>query len=172
MALEFKKKESVRKAVKRLERKRIGTALRALKPCARRDAVHEVRKEIKQLRSLLRLVREVMTESDYREYSGTLREAALHLAAERDARAKVNALADLTSHFKTQLSPHSFDQIKRILSANCRKQQAKMSKARAARKVARLLKRFSNQSASLKLKGSGWAAIGPGIKRSYREGRR
>ena len=96
----------------------------------------------------------------------------LGLAAARDAHVKVNALADLTAHFKTELSTHSFDEIKRILSADCRQQQAALSRGRASKEVVRLLKSLANRLGSVKLEASGWAAIGPGLKRSYRDGHR
>jgi len=86
----------------------------------------------------------------------------LGLAAARDAHVKVNALADLTAHFKTELSTHSFDEIKRILSADCRQQQAALSRGRASKEVVRLLKSLANRLGSVKLEASGWAAIGPG----------
>ena len=172
MAFEFKKKESVRKAVKRLGRKRIEKALCELKHCERLEAVHEVRKEIKQLRALLRLVRAAMAQSDYHHCSDLLRETAAHLAAARDAYVKVSALVDLIAHFKSELSSHSFDKIKRGLSKNCRIQQAELSRRRAPQKVSRLLNKLSTDFSSLTLKTSGWAAIAPGIRRSYRSGRR
>ncbi len=172
MAFELKKKESVCKAVRRLGRKRIEKALGHLECCERLDAVHEVRKEIKQLRALLRLVRGAMARSDYRPCAGTLREAAGHLGAARDAHVKVNALTDLTAHFKPELSPHPFEETKRLLSANCRQQQTALSRSGASEKVGRLLKNLSSELGSLRLKAPGWNAIGPGIKRSYRDGRR
>ncbi len=172
MAFELKKKESVCKAVKRLGRKRIEKALSDLQRCERLDAVHGVRKEIKQLRALLRLVRGALAQSDYRKCSDTLREAAGHLGAARDAHVKVNALTDLIAHFKTELSPSSFDEIKRLLRTNCQQQQSVLSRSGASRKVGGLLKNVSGELGSLRLKARGWNAIGPGIERSYRDGRR
>jgi CHAD domain-containing protein len=112
-----------------------------------------------------------LAQSDYRRYSDVLREAAGKLATARDAYVKVGALTDLTAHFKTELSRHSFDEVKRTLSRNCRRQQLELSRTRAPRKVNRLLKALSARIGYLKLKSSGWAALGPGIKRTYRDGR-
>jgi CHAD domain-containing protein len=172
MAFEFKKKESVRKAVKRLGRKRIDKAFRDLKYCERLEAVHEVRKEIKQLRALLRLVRPAMAQSDYRRFSDALREASGRLGAARDAHVKVNALAELSEHFKQELAPRSFRELKGFLAAGCRQRQAELSRTKAPRKVGCLLKKLSGQIASVRVKGSGWSALAPGVKRSYRDGRR
>ena len=122
MAFEFKKRESVRKAVGRLGRKGIEKALCSLDHCDRLEAVHNVRKDIKQLRALLRLVHRAMPRSEYRRHSGTLRKAAGHLAAARDAHVKLNALRNLIDHFQRELAPRSFKKIKAILAADCRKQ--------------------------------------------------
>jgi CHAD domain-containing protein len=171
MAFQFKRKESVRKAVRRLAQRGIEKALRDLAHCGRIEAVHEVRKEIKQLRALLRLVCAAMDESDYRRYSKRLREAARLLAAARDAWVRVNALAGLTGHFKQELAPRPFRQIRGILAADCRKEQAEMSRSEAARDVGRILESLSGKVAYLRLERSGWSALGPGVQRSYRAGR-
>jgi CHAD domain-containing protein len=171
MAFQFKRKESVRKAVRRLAQRGINKALGDLAHCGRIEAVHEVRKEIKQLRALLRVVRAAMNESDYRRYSKRLREAARLLAAARDARVRVSALAGLTSHFKPALAPRPFRRIRSILAADCRKEQAEMSRSQAARDVGRILKSLFGKVASLRLERSGWSALGPGVQRSFRAGR-
>jgi CHAD domain-containing protein len=171
MAFEFKKEESVRKGMRRLGRKRIEKALCSLEHCNRLEAVHEVRKDIKELRALLRLVRKATPRSEYRRYSDTLREAAGHLATARDAHVKLNALRNLIAHFQRELAPRSFQKIKAMLAQDCRKQQGELSRTHASRRVARLLKKLSGWFSSLKLKDSGWSALGPGVNRSYREAR-
>ena len=59
-----------------------------------------------------------------------------------------------------------------LLAAECREQQAELYRAQAARSVSRLVQKLARQFGSLRLKESGWAALAPGIKRSYRDGRR
>jgi len=172
MSFEFKKKKSVRKAVRRLAQKQICKALQHLEHCEKLEAVHEVRKDTKQLRALLRLVRTAMRCSVYRRSSRLLRKAAAQLALARDSHVKVNALTGLVSHFKHELAPRSFGEIKRILAADCAKQQAALSHRHAARKASKLFKALSRDPACLLIERSGWPAIAPGIKRSYRDGRR
>ncbi len=171
MALEFKKKESVRNAVKRLGRRHVDKALHELAHCERLEAVHEVRKRIKALRALLRLVRPTMASSDYRRCADTLREAARHLGAARDAHVKVNALAALAHHFKQELAPRSFHQIRAVLTADCRQEQSSLSEKGAPKTVGRILKRLAGGFTALRLRRAGWRALAPGIKRSYRAGR-
>jgi CHAD domain-containing protein len=172
MAFEFRKKESVRKAVKRLGRREINKALRALEHCDQLEPVHEVRTDIKRLRALLRLVRPALRRADYRRCSNTLRKAAGCLAPARDAHVKVNALGELIRHFTRQLPPCPFPRITLILAEDCRNERARLSKERLPGNVTCLLKKFSKGIASARIKGSGWAAIGPGVKRTYHDGRR
>jgi CHAD domain-containing protein len=158
--------------VKRLGRREVDRALRALEHCARLEPVHEVRTDIKRLRALLRLVRPALRRDDYRWCSTTLRKAAGCLAPARDAHVKVNALAELIRHFGRRLPARPFRKIRRILAEDCRNERARLSKEQLPGNVTRRLKKFSKGIASARIKGSGWAAIGPGVKRTYRDGRR
>jgi CHAD domain-containing protein len=58
-------------------------------------AIHEARKDLKKLRSVLRLVREPLGERLYQRENGRLREAAALLAGPRDAEVKLETLASL-----------------------------------------------------------------------------
>lgn len=172
MAFEFKRKESVRKGLRRLGRRRAEKALDHLEHCERLEAVHEVRKEIKRLRALLRLVRPGMTRSEYRSCTNTLREAAAQLGPARDAHVRVNALADLSRHFQHELSAHPFSHIRQMLAANRRKAQTALSQNHGLEKVRRLLHEFMRDICAVKLKTSGWNALSSALKRAYSNGRR
>jgi CHAD domain-containing protein len=171
MALTFRKNQSVRRAVKRLARKRLCKALNHLETCEKLEAVHEVRKDIKQLRALLRLVREAMPRSRFRVASRLLRKAAADLGIARDAHVKVSALRHLIAHYKSQLPAHPFFTIGALLTEDSRSEQSRLSAANAPRKVCQRLKTLCTDSRCFKIKGSGWAAIRPGIERSYDCGR-
>jgi CHAD domain-containing protein len=172
MALKFKKKASIRKNVKRLGQRLIKKSLDELKQGDQLEAVHEVRKRIKQLRALLRLVRGAMSRGDYRCLSRALREIAKPLGPARDARVKVEALADLIDHFREELAPRSFRQVKQVFAGDCRRQQRRLKEQHSKRRVAIRLKRLFAQFGSARFTCSGWSALCPGIKCSYREGRR
>jgi len=171
MGFEFKRRESVRQALKRCGQKRSEQASRTLADCARTEAVHEVRKNIKQLRALLRLVRSAMKQSDYKGCSELLREAAGCLAAARDTHVTLSALDGLAGQLESQVSPPSFRVLKNTLATDCHRRQAELCRAHVPEKVDCLLRKFSRELASVELKHSGWRAIGPGLHRSYREGR-
>ncbi|MFO1476407.1 MAG: CHAD domain-containing protein [Verrucomicrobiota bacterium] len=171
MAFVLKKKESVRKGIRRLGRRQVREALTALERCNRPDAVHEVRKRIKELRSLLRLVQPCLARSEYRRCSEPLRAAAGKLAAARDAWVTLNALDALQQHFQSEFAPGSFRKVRKILAKRCRENQAGVSRHGVEREVRRLLKSASAKFASLEIKDSGWSALKRGLETTYRAGR-
>jgi CHAD domain-containing protein len=76
------------KAVARAELRSLGVQLRKTKPG---ESVHGARRQIKRLRSLLRLLREPMGEEAFQAANGALRDAADALASRRRAEALVAA---------------------------------------------------------------------------------
>lgn len=171
MAFEFKRKRSVRKNFKKLGRNRVKRALKSLQHSERLDAVHEVRKSIKELRALLRLMRASLSSADYERCAITLREAANQLGPARDAHVKLQALGELRGHFEREVKPRSFHQLSSALSANCRQARAELDRRHGSHTVTRLLNQFARRLDSVSLKRSGWRAIAPGLKRTYKNGR-
>lgn len=172
MAFEFNRKESLTQAFQRIAQSQVKDARETLNHCGQLDAVHEIRKNIKKLRSLLRLLRIGVDRKAYRRCTTTLRESARLLGPPRDAHVKVNALRDLIIHFRQQLSSRPFSHTKRMLVGDCQAARRLLSERRAKKKLAPLLQDFSKETRALKIRPSGWATLGPGVKRGYRAGRR
>lgn len=166
MPFRFKKKESVARAVRRLCVERLDDALETLEKTARFEAVHNVRKEIKKLRSILRLTRGEIGEKTYRKHTKALREAANLLTAFRDAQVKLSAFDDLSKHFNGKLPPQ--EKIKNALRDRCRAEEKKLSAAIAPLKA--ILCESKEELDNLKIKSKGWEAIGPGLKNVYGRG--
>ena len=171
MAFAFRKKETVRKGVCRLTRKRIERALKCLEARDKPGAVHGVRKEIKKLRSILRLVRADLGTRSYKRETGALREAAGCLAGARDAYVKLQAFEHLVEHFKGQLAQQPFTHTRKALQENCRAEIKQFLEAGSAKAVRSVLEKMAKRSADFKIKSNGWPAISPGIKWSYACGR-
>src|SRR2546423_8089938 len=168
MALCLKRTESVPKAVRRLARKRIKKALQALECCDEADAVHSVRKDIKQLRSLLRLIRPRLQKNDYRHQIDLLRKAARRLAPLRDAYVKSNALKNLAVACKGHISPATLRCFQRPLRNAFIHEVKKFSRKRTVTAVRRRLCRAGEDFKEIDLKGKEWKAISPGLTESYR----
>jgi CHAD domain-containing protein len=171
MPFYFKRKESVAKAVRRLCCERVDEALKCLRRENHFDGVHDVRREIKKLRAILRLVRDEIGKKVYRRNTDILREAAECLTAMRDAQVKLNALEELARHFRRQLRAKSFPEIKNALRQNCRAEERKLLKNDSIRAVKKILQKFEKRVGDLQIESNGWPAIGSGLRKIYGRGR-
>ena len=170
MALRIKRKENVQKAARRIGRRLARKALKALRECETLDAVHEVRKDIKQSRALLRLMRCGLSGGSYGRLTKKLKKTAAALAPSRDAFVKTSALEALVIHFKHDSPQPHFPAIKRALTDHCQKHLETLpGDLKGSR---RLLKQIACEFKSTRAAGSGWKVIGPGIRKTYRDGRR
>ena len=166
MPFHFKKTESPAKAVRRVCRERIGAALEQLQESSRPAAVHGVRKEIKKLRAIFRLVRGEIGRDVYRKGAKALRAAAGSLTATRDARATLKAFKTLTGRFAGR-----FTEIEKALTKHCRKEAHQFQKHDLVARADRILRKTGRRVGDWKIAASGWAAIEPGLRESYRRGR-
>ena len=88
--------------IRRVARGRIDSAVEHLRNDAGADvaeAVHDTRKDMKKLRSLLRLVRDELGPERYRAENGRYRDAARLLSGARDAEVKLATLAALREDY-------------------------------------------------------------------------
>jgi CHAD domain-containing protein len=134
------------------------------------EAVHAARKQIKQLRALLRLAGTSVHPRANRKLMRGLKCAATTLAPPRDAFVKASALKSLKQHFKQELDGQDFPMIENRLMEDRTMQQR--CAAKRMRKTRGAFKRTCRQFRDLELESGGWHLIGPGLKRTYRDGRR
>jgi len=88
--------------LRRVAHGRIDAALERLRRDARNDvatAVHDTRKDMKKLRSLLRLVRDGLGEQRYRAENDRYRDAARQLSPAREAEVNLSTLAALRERY-------------------------------------------------------------------------
>jgi CHAD domain-containing protein len=166
----FKRKEPVTRAVRRLCRERLDAALKLLEKGRHFDAVHDVRKEIKKLRAVLRLVRSGIGETAYEEATNALRAAAVQLNAMRDAQVRSASLKDLSRRSHGRIPRLSLSKIQAALRQNCRAEEQKLDETLDSAKQFLLGARL--QLGTLKVRPNSWKALGPGLKKIYRRGRR
>lgn len=170
MPFRFKRKESVRKAVRRLCCERLTGALEPLANGAHAEGVHDVRKEIKKLRAILRLIRAEIGKDAYNEHTAALRHAADRLTAMRDAQVKLSAFDHVVKHFKHKLAPQPFPKIRAALRKNRRFEEERLYRGGSIASVKGILCHEKDGMDGLKIKSNGWKAIKPGIKKIYSRG--
>src|ERR1043166_1927328 len=172
MAFRFKRKESVRKAIRRLGRERVEDAVECLKDCRRGEAIHCARKDIKKVRAVLRMVRTDIPRKQFPLVRKPLRKAAKCLAVPRDAYVKMKTVADLIGHFKGQLAPGALRHIRAELRHAFDAELNRFAKEKTASVVERNFSQAMKELERIELKSKGWKAIGPGVKAAYATGRR
>jgi CHAD domain-containing protein len=133
-------------------------------------AVHEARKDIKKIRSALRLVRGEIGD-DWRLENQHYRDCARQLSGFRDAEILVEALDGLAERFGPT-ARERFDRLRRELDHENRAAHAEGSIERAMASAAAELESGRARIESLPVKGDGWELIGASLKRSYRRGRK
>lgn len=174
MAYRLKHGESVADGVKRIAREEIGAAarlLRAKRGVDRDHAIHEVRKSIKKLRALLRLVRPQLGPL-YAAENSRLREAGRKLSELRDAGALIGALDDLKKRANGALGGQSLSSIHRALTVHKKQVEEEVGTPELLRSLAATLGQTRQAAASWPLEADGFAAVEPGLEKTFRDGKK
>jgi CHAD domain-containing protein len=152
------------KALERLREAQSGEADTA-------DAIHGARKDMKKLRTVLRLLRDRLPKQVYEERNQGFRDAARALSATRDAEVKLETLDALVEH--ADALPRDAVEAWRLILRSDRE-----AATNAARDEPAMERAMELTEAGLKgieawpLQGDSWEVIGGGIRRTYRRGRR
>ena len=173
MAYRLKRDESVIRGLKRVVREEIESArdrLSGRQKISRHKAIHEARKSIKKVRALLRLAGEEMAGLEADE-NQRLRDVARRLSHYRDAFVMVETFDGLRKKFPKE----SAGKMRSIRAALVKKRDA-ISREEDARIVldhaAAALDLAAKRVKRWKLAANGFAAISPGLEKTYRAGRK
>jgi CHAD domain-containing protein len=135
------------------------------------DAIHEARKDIKKIRSALRLVRDALGDDTWRRENDHYRDVARQLSAHRDAEILVEALDELGE----RLGPAAREGYVRLREQLDQENRAAHDDGTIERTMAGAAAELAAGRARidrLPVDGEGWELIAPGIHRTYRRGRK
>jgi CHAD domain-containing protein len=157
--------------VARVARGRLDHALDELRgdtDSSAEEAVHEARKDIKKLRALLRLVRDEIGDEIRREENDALRATAGRLSGVRDADVMIETLESLPLG---KVTPAAYDRLHAALAKHRRELEGGGRESAVSDAVADL------EEARARVEGwplehDSWDSLEPGLRRSYRRGRR
>jgi CHAD domain-containing protein len=135
------------------------------------EAIHEARKDVKKIRSALRLVRDEIGDDTWRRENDHYRDVARKLSSFRDAEILVEALDGLGERFGPT-ARENFDGLRKQLDEENRAAHDDGSVERAMAGAAAELAAGRSRIDGLPLEGDGWELIAPGLHRSYRRGRK
>jgi len=166
MPFHFRKTELPGRALRRAGRERIRMALARLRRSRRPAAIHGARKDIKKLRAIFQLARDEIGGNTFHKATNSLRAAAKRLAVSRDARVMLKAFEKLAGR-----DAEKFGVCRAALEKHARRETRQFRRNDSAGVAKQFLKRIDRCVKNLKIRPQGWAAIEPGLRRSYRQGR-
>jgi CHAD domain-containing protein len=152
------------KALERLRESSAGEAETA-------DAIHGARKDMKKLRTVLRLLRDEFGTKYYKQENARFRDAARALSETRDAEVKLETLDALAEH-GDELPAEAVEAWRKILA---RDREAATNAARDEPAVAAAISSIEEGLAAIEgwgLEGDSWAMIDSALTRTYRRGHR
>ncbi len=135
------------------------------------EGIHEARKNVKKIRSALRLVRDEIGDDVWRRENDHYRDVARQLSSFRDAEILVEALDGLRERLGPVATARS-DGLREQLDEENRSVHDDGSVERAMAGAAAELATGRARVDTLSLDGDGWELIAPGLHRSYRRGRK
>ena len=174
MAYRLKHRESLPEGVKRIAREEIRSAVQHLRGkggIPRDEAIHEARKSIKKVRALLRLVRPELGEF-YASESARLRDAGQKLSQLRDLGALITTFDELKKERGKTLGRISLTAIRHALVFHKKRVEAEMSIRELMHSLADSLGLTLRSIPHWPLKTGGFAALGPGLKQTFRAGKK
>ena len=162
-------------SVRRVAQGRVDSAVKSLRQGATRDratAVHTARKDMKKMRSVLRLVRDELGKDTYREENRRYRDAARLLSAARDSEVLAGTLGSVLEEY-----PENGPSVEGLVSDLARRRAMASAEGESSiedtlGEAADRIDAGGRKIADWPLGSSGWQLFEPGLKRCYAAGRK
>jgi CYTH domain-containing protein/CHAD domain-containing protein len=150
-----------------------GERLRAATEDDLAEAIHGARKDLKKLRTVLRLLRDELGGKRYRRENKRYRDAARQLSASRDAEVKVATLRALERSAGEDFPAGPSLAWYEALEADRDRVAAERGETGdAIERATAAIAAGGEEISGWSIESDSWRLLGPGIGRSYRDGRR
>ena len=171
----LKTKEAPVEGVRRIALGRTEKALERLEGVEEDDlaaAIHGARKDLKKLRGLARLVRHELGGKRFKAENSRYRDAGRLLAGSRDAEVKLETLASLRQG-SANLPAEVVERWEGVLETERDELAAAVREDEEGRiaKAGAAIAAGQREIGQWPLRGDSWALVGPGLSRSYGDGR-
>jgi len=175
VAFRLKRKEGVSEGIRRIAAGRAESALEALRSASEdpAEAVHEARKDLKKLRAMLRLSRDQLGGKLFRAEDERYRDAGRLLSSSRDAEVRLQTARALGRRCGPKLPAGAYGIW--VLALEREREEVAGGgdgHGRELEEAATAIAAGHQAIAEWPLRDDSWKAIGPGLRRSYRKGRR
>ncbi|HEY8001021.1 MAG TPA: CHAD domain-containing protein [Solirubrobacterales bacterium] len=171
-AFRLKARESEAAGIRRVAHERIEDAVGRLRDRSAdpAKAVHEARKDVKKLRSTLRLVRPVIGDSVYRRENERFRDAARALSDARDTQVRAQTTEALGERFADDPPPGGWAALRAAVAGG--EQTASGELGRLREQAAAEIERGDEEVERWPLGDDGFELLRPGLDRAYARGRK
>ena len=161
--------------IRRIITERIKDSLKVLhsKTGFQDEAVHTIRRELKEARAALRLVRYDVGDNLFRQEDATIRDAIRFLSEARDAAVTIQTLDRLLRHSAGKGFQKNFKPLRAALAE--RKNRIRRSALGPQHTIKRAetnLQEALARAERLPIRHKGWKAVKPGLRKSYEQGRK
>lgn len=175
MPFEIDNHGNLQKQVRNAASLQLDKALQSLHPdetaASRDESVHNARKRLKEVRALLRLVREGLGPKRFDKENKTLRDAARPLSELRDSAALLESLQSLEEHYSGTASPDTFKSVRGDLQ---RRRSAIRERIlienKALERAEAFVKKVRGRAGRWDLEGGSWQILKAGLHRAYERG--
>jgi CHAD domain-containing protein len=174
MAYALEVDESTADAVHRITREQVDRAVAALEQADNQSlatAVHDCRKRAKKLRGLIRLVRPAIGNA-YGAANESFRDAGRELSALRDAQAALATFDAMVAAAPDHLPAGGLGAVRSGLATLADEATRAEDRRLRIEATADVLKAGGRHVRRASFAGDGWAAVRPGLTRTYAAGRR
>ncbi len=172
----LKRKESVADGSRRIALGRAARALERLDEAGAdgNEAAHGVRKDLKKLRAVLRLVRGGLDDDFYRAHNRRFRDAGRLLSEARDARVKLETLAELGERYRDEIPEQPSSLWRGMLEGELRQaaEEGDQESGARAQEARASIAAGIEDLAEWPIHGHGWRLLEGGLLRGYRESRK
>jgi CHAD domain-containing protein len=167
--MRLKRGESAAKALQRILGDEARAAIKVAGNGSRRtEQVHEVRKHLKKMRTIVRLAREALGERSYDRASFFYRDLAHQLSDARDAQ----VLLDVCEKLEPRMGKHITESIKPALAEHCEVTNALVEAKQVLPRMKEELAKAPCLTRRLAGASGGWSSIRSGLRWIHRRGRR
>lgn len=174
MAYRFLEKESIPKGIRRIAQEQADRAIAELTDEAldRHESVHQARKRFKKRRGLLRLARFTL-EGAYRKENTCYRDLGRKLSDARDATALLETYDHLHETYEGYVLPDAFASLRETLEGRrLAVTEGEQAWDERLQEVPDGLHEARGRIGSWPLNDDRFAALGPGLRKTYRRGRK
>ncbi len=173
MSFKLKKNEAAGNGIKRILIEQSSKAISDLMYLGddRDERIHDARKSFKKIRALLRLIRNEISEEQYRRENECIRDAGRKLAVARNSLILINSLDSLSNDFNSLINVDLYNELKKMLRENYEiEYRNNYSNENLAAEIVQIIHSARARFQNMNLNSCDFDSIKKGLRIIYKQG--